>query len=111
MPRLLPQTARGRTATVDRERSAPATARRSTRWSPEALEAREQAREEERRRLARELHDDLGQALSGLKLQVSSLEHRFAEAPLSDAAEVRNRLGSMRRLIDEAMHTVRTVVT
>jgi signal transduction histidine kinase len=81
------------------------------RWSPEALEAREQAREEERRRLARELHDDLGQALSGLKLQLSSLEHRFAEASSSDAAEVRSRLGTMRQLIDGAMQTVRTVVT
>lgn len=111
MPRLLPQAARGRTDAVERERNASAAGRSTTRWSPEALEAREQAREEERRRLARELHDDLGQALSGLKLQLSSLDHRFADASLSDAADVRSRLGSMRQLIDAAMHTLRTVVT
>ena len=89
--------------------SAPAAA--SMRWSTEALRAREQAREEERRRLARELHDDLGQALSGLKLQLSWLDQRLAEGQLADQAEARAKVQMMRQLVDQAMDTVRTVVT
>jgi signal transduction histidine kinase len=81
------------------------------RWSAEALQAREQAREEERRRLARELHDDLGQALTGVKLQLSWFEHRLAEGPFSDAADVREKIQMMRQLIDQAMQTVRNVIT
>ena len=81
------------------------------RWSTEALQAREQAREEERRHLARELHDDLGQALSGLKLHLSWLEHRLAEEPLPDPSEARAKVQMMRQLVDQAMHTVRSVVT
>ena len=84
---------------------------KSTRWSTEALQAREQAREEERRRLARELHDDLGQALSGLKLQLAWFERRLADGALTDLAAARAKVQMMRDLVDQAVHTVRTVVT
>jgi signal transduction histidine kinase len=81
------------------------------RWSMEALRAREQAREEERRHLARELHDDLGQALSGLKLQLSWFEQHLQDPSLPNAAEARGKVQMMRQLIDQAMQTVRTVIT
>jgi len=38
---------------------------------------REQAREEERKRIAREIHDELGQLLSMLRLNVATLDFRF----------------------------------
>jgi signal transduction histidine kinase len=81
------------------------------RWSPEALQAREGAREEERCRLARELHDDLGQALTGLKMELSWLEHRVAGEPSPSAADVHAKVQVMRQLVERAMHTVRTVIT
>jgi len=48
---------------------------------------------------------------SGVKLQLSWLEHRFAEPPLPDPAEVRQKAQLMRQLIDQAMQTVRNVIT
>jgi signal transduction histidine kinase len=52
-------------------------------------------REEEKSRIARELHDDLGQQLTALKMDISSLEL----APGTDA-EARAQLRGMQRLID-----------
>jgi two-component system sensor histidine kinase UhpB len=49
-----------------------------------ALNARlDSVREEEQRRIARDLHDDLGQVLAGLRLDVQDLEQRLAVAGLS----------------------------
>lgn len=68
------------------------------------------AREEERVRIARELHDDLGQALTALKLDVSSLHLRtvrdIAWGPDDDAM-----LAEMTRRIDATIHSVRRIMT
>ena len=76
-----------------------------------ALAARLQSiREEERKLIAREVHDELGQALTGLKLDLSRLA-----SSLSGIATKRNnaaqRIESMSTLIDETIQTVRRIAT
>lgn len=70
------------------------------------------AREEERSRLAREIHDELGQSLTGLKMDVTRLN--AATEKLGSAGEheaIAERLGSMSESIDRLIDTVRNVAT
>lgn len=64
-------------------------------------------REEERTRIAREVHDELGQALTGLKLDMSWLTSRLQKTTpaLSDKAK------TMTAHIDETIQTVRRIAT
>lgn len=68
---------------------------------------REEAREEERKYIAREVHDELGQILTGLQLNVSVLEHKFAAI----SPELREQLQSTRMLTDRALGVARNVAT
>lgn len=65
----------------------------------------EQVREAERARIAREIHDELGQYLTALSLDVSILEMRFCPTvpALAQQAE------SMRKLVDRTISIVRSV--
>jgi PAS domain S-box-containing protein len=63
------------------------------------------AREEERKRIAREIHDELGQVLTGLKLEVGWAAKRV----LNDPSRVRNRLTQMHGMIDGAMAALRKI--
>ena len=65
----------------------------------------ESVREDERTRLAREFHDELGQALTGLKMDLSWLEKRLPKE--LEAAAV--RLKSMFGLVDATIQTVRRI--
>jgi signal transduction histidine kinase len=62
-------------------------------------------REEERTRIAREIHDELGQALTGLKMDLTWLTGQLEEGhkPLTAKTE------SMSRLIDQTVHAVRRI--
>jgi signal transduction histidine kinase len=71
-----------------------------------ALAARMQTvREDERTRIARELHDELGQALTGLKMDLSWLVKQLS----ADFTEPAGRIGAMFRLIDDTIQAVRRI--
>ena len=72
----------------------------------------ESVREEERTRIAMEVHDVLGQALTGLKLDVSWVHKRITESiePVQLAA-VRARLVSALELLDSTIQSVRDIAT
>jgi PAS domain S-box-containing protein len=70
----------------------------------------ESVREEERTRIAREIHDELGQMLTGLKMDLSWMERRLptiadesVRQPLSDKSK------SMVELLDQMVKTVRKI--
>jgi len=66
---------------------------------------REQSvREAERKRIAHEIHDELGQALSALALDVGWLRRHAAQVPGAS-----DRLVSMSGVVDEALRTVRRI--
>lgn len=75
----------------------------------QALAARIQAtREEERARIAREIHDELGQALTALKLDLAWFEK---EAPRRNPAAARAGERSITERIDETMAIVRRIAS
>jgi len=65
----------------------------------------QEVREEERTRIARQIHDDLGQALTALKIDVSWLNSKLTDP--RDA--IREKLKSMVTLVDGTVQTVRKV--
>ena len=67
----------------------------------------ESVREEEKARIAREVHDELGQVLTVLKLETSMCELAYGELD----AGLQARLNSMKRLIASLFQLVRDVAT
>lgn len=65
-------------------------------------------REEEKTRIARELHDDLGQQLSALKMDLSSVE-QLIQADSSAGGEVIRQLRGMRSLVDKTVASLRRI--
>jgi signal transduction histidine kinase len=68
---------------------------------------REAAREEERKRIAREVHDELGQILTGLKLNVSILNHKLG----AGQALSKEKLQETMMLTDRALEVARNVAS
>jgi len=86
----------------------------ASRESLRALSARREAvREQERIRIAREIHDELGQQITVMKMELSSLRKRVGETPLSlpAAPEVEQRIRELGALMDSAIVSVRRIAT
>lgn len=66
----------------------------------------QKVREEEKTRIARELHDDLGQQLTALKMDLSSVEQALETTA---EPELLRQLRGMRRLIDATVASVRRI--
>ncbi len=64
-------------------------------------------REEERSHVAREIHDELGQALTGLKLDLSWLADGLPESQ----RPLRSRIRAIARRVEETIRTVRRIAT
>jgi PAS domain S-box-containing protein len=64
-------------------------------------------REKERALLSRELHDELGQALTGMKMDVAWMKRRLPE----DNAPLVERANSLLALIDDSILTVQRIST
>jgi PAS domain S-box-containing protein len=67
--------------------------------------------EADRSRIAREIHDQLGQAMTGLKLDLGWLGRKLEQGLSGVDSSVRDRIGTMSRLIDDTIRTVRRVAT
>ncbi|WP_122169556.1 PAS domain S-box protein [Burkholderia stabilis] len=67
-------------------------------------------REEEKTRIARELHDDLGQQLTALKMDLSVVEQQLRVPDRAQSDEgILSHLQGMRRLIDTTVASVRRI--
>ena len=78
----------------------------------------EQVREEERTRIAREVHDELGSLLVALKMDVNWLDKRLAEQQSREAEaaqamreRMRSKCQNMSRLIENAVDNVGRIIT
>jgi len=68
-------------------------------------------REEERTHIAREVHDELGQALTALKIDLHGLQHALTRKAGSEIDRLTAKIKSMSNLIDTTIHSVRRIAT
>lgn len=64
-------------------------------------------REEERTRIAREIHDELGQTMTALKMDISWMHHRVSP----DQKTIFEKLNAMTQLIDQTIGSVKRIAT
>lgn len=64
-------------------------------------------REEERRMIAREIHDELGQVLTVLKIQISLLSNKLRK----DQTEIKEKIYSVSEVIDQTVETVQRITS
>lgn len=76
------------------------------------LSLREQtSREEERRRIALEIHDELGQALTGLKMEIHLLNRQIKDSCHPGADSIEKQIKDLLQQTDDTILTVRRIAT
>jgi len=68
-------------------------------------------REEERGTIAREIHDELGQTLTALRLDLSWLQTKVSSMNGKQNSDVQEQIREMSRLVDSTIQTVRKIST
>lgn len=91
--------------TVLEQRRAESELRESRDRLRELSSALQTIREEEKTRIARELHDELGQALTALKMDTAAIEEELNHAQ----AALKKRTADMKQLIDATVTSVRRI--
>ncbi|MCU0508708.1 MAG: PAS domain-containing sensor histidine kinase [Anaerolineae bacterium] len=66
-------------------------------------------REEERKQVAREIHDELGQELAALKMDLTLLIRKITRSPQVDCAEIAREMAATASLVDRAIQTMRGI--
>ena len=75
-------------------------------------ESLQRVREEESTRIAREIHDELGSALSGLKWDLEGLDRMIPEsADISQSSALREKIGAMQQRIHTTIDAVRRIAS
>jgi signal transduction histidine kinase len=69
----------------------------------------ERVREEERTGIAREIHDELGQALTGIKMDIAWLGRRLAAPKAKEREEIRQKIRTTSDLVDHTINQVRKI--
>jgi PAS domain S-box-containing protein len=90
---------------LENQKRAEAELRESRDSLRELSAALQSIREEEKTRIARELHDELGQALTALKMDASAIAGDLAP----EQTELAKRARGMKQLIDQTMASVRRI--
>jgi signal transduction histidine kinase len=68
-------------------------------------------REEERKRIALEIHDELGQSLTGLKMELHMLNRQIQDGCHPGSDSINDRIKDLMRLTDNTIGTVRRIAT
>jgi signal transduction histidine kinase len=66
-------------------------------------------REDERTRIAHEIHDELGQQLTVMKFDLARLKNRLEDLPVKARPEFRKQVNSLDGFLDVAVQTVRRI--